>query len=152
MATALRQSPSKGSRVLVKLPFAALKTGGGEKAGQLISIKQGVAKLLGFKPLTKAPTVKVKFKTAKGTATVTRLLQGSYKRRSVKLIFATPQVIIGSRGKFKSVSLPLCSGATIAGAVAYFQVGAGKDKKVIALVTPDGKRIQWDNAVLSQVK
>lgn len=149
MAPRIVQNPSKGSRVLVKLPFASAKNGGGKKAGQLVLIKQGVAKLLDFKPVAKAPVVKVKFKTASGTATVDRLVQGSYRQRSVKLIFSTPQTIVGSQGRFKSVSLPLCSGATIADVVKYFQEGAGKDNKVIALITPAGKRIQWDNGTLT---
>lgn len=135
-----KRGPTTGSRILVELPFG--KSAKGKKqVSKLVRVKSGVARTLGLKPVTKLPTKSVKFKTAKGTATVTRLVQGSYRRRSVTLIFESDKKINGKN--FKSVSLPLASGCSINDAVQYFSVGAGKSKDVIALITPDGQRIQW---------
>lgn len=141
MATTKR-GPTKGSRVLVKLPFGRTTTGKNPK-GQLVLVKQGVAKELGFTPVKQLPTKQVTFKTAAGSRTVTRISQGSFKRKSVKLIFEKPRSIFGSKGTYKTVSLPMPSGVTVNDIVKYFHTGAGKSKNVIALVTPDGKRIQW---------
>ena len=145
---ATKRGPTKGSRILVKLPFGRAKTGGVHKASQYISIKQGVATILGFKPVTNVPTQKVKYKTAKGTATVTRRIEGSYRQRSVRLIFSAPKSIKGSKGTFKSVSMPVPSGVTLDDIVKYFHVGAGKSKGVIGMITPAGKRVQWAEAKL----
>ena len=144
MATT-KKGPTKGSRVLIKLPFGTTKNGTGGKPGksQLIMLKSGVAKELGFKPVVQMPTQKVTFKTAAGSRTVTRLVQGSYRRKSVKLIFESPKTIAGSTGTYKSVSLPMPSGVVLNDIVQYFHKGAGKSKGVIALVTADGHRIQW---------
>lgn len=141
MAT-LRKGPTKGSRVLVKLPFGRTKTGKNGKS-QLILIKQGVAKELGFQVVKQLPKKTVEMKTAAGNRKVTRLSQGSYKRKSVKLVFEKPRAIAGSKGTYKTVSLPMPSGVTIVDIVQYFHTGAGKSKNVIALITPDGKRVQW---------
>lgn len=144
MATT-RKGPTKGSRVLIKLPFGrtvAPKNGKGGKS-QLIMLKAGVAKVLGFKPVTTMPSQKVTFKTAAGSRTTTRISQGSYRRKSVKLIFESPKSISGSSGTYKTVSLPVPNGVLISDIVNYFHKGAGKSKGVIALVTSDGHRIQW---------
>lgn len=142
MAIGDRRGPTKGSRVMVKLPFGRTKTGKNPKS-QYIMIKQGVAQALGFKPVTEIPKVTIKTKTAAGQRQITRLVQGSYRRRSVKLIFENPKTIKGSTGTYKSVSLPVPSGVVLADIVAYFQKGAGKGKGVIGLVSSDGRRIQW---------
>lgn len=143
-----RKGPTKGSRILVKLPFGRTKTGGGKAASQYISVKQGVATLLGFKPVANVPTKTVRFKTAKGTATTQRRIDGSYKQRSVILIFNAPKSIPGSRGSYKTVSLPIPSGVTLDDVAKYFHVGAGKNKGVIGMITPAGKRVQWAEATL----
>lgn len=140
---AARRGPTKGSRVLVELPFAKKKTSGGKVAGTLVQMKQGVAEALGFTPVKTIPSSKVKFKTASGTATAVRLTKGAYKRKSVKLIFKTPKTIKGSSGKYASVSMPISSGTTISAIVGYFNTGRGKGAGVIALVTPDGVKVQW---------
>lgn len=137
---ATRVGPTKGVRILVKLPFAEEKTGGGKPAGNLIRVKSGVAKLLGFKS-TPAPKTEVSFKTASGTAKAERLKGGAYKGRSVKLIFGQAKTIDGK--KYKSVSLPLSSGATIADTVKYFESGEGKSKGIAGIITPHGKKIMW---------
>lgn len=143
-----RRGPTKGSRILVKLPFGRDKTSGGKPASQLIEIKQGVANILGFDPVKTLPVKSVKFKTARGFANAPRYGRGSYKRRSVKLIFKAPKTIKGSNGKYKTVSLPLPSGVTLDDVIKYFHTGAGKNKGVIAMVSPDGKRFQWAEATL----
>lgn len=134
---AAKRGPTKGNRLLVELPFAD------KDKGNLVMLKQGVAKELGFKPATNIPVKKVTFKTAAGNRTAERLQLGSYKRRSVRLIFTKPRTIPGSKGNYKSVSLPLSRGASIADVVKYFSQEGGKNKGVAALITPDGKRIQW---------
>lgn len=141
---ATRQGPTKGSRVLVKLPFAEAKTSSGKNnAGQHILIKSGVAKYLGFEAVN-APKKIVEVKVlGGGVAKIERQLRGAYKQRSVKLIFKSPVTITGK--SYKSVSLPLCSGASIADVADYFESGAGKSKKVIALITPHGQRIPLNN-------
>lgn len=142
------RGPTKGSRILVQLPFGRERTGGGKPASKLISIKQGVANVLGFKPITQIPTKNVRFKTASGSATSTRYQQGSYKRKSVRLIFKAPKTITGSKGSYKSVSMPVPSGVTLDDIVKYFHTGQGKAVGVIAMITPDGRRIQWGEATL----
>lgn len=139
MATT-RVGPTKGARILVKLPFAEEKTGGGKPAGTLIRVKSSVAKLLKFQAV-EAPRKEGSFKTASGTAKAERLKSGAYKLRSVKLIFASKKSIDGKQ--YKSVSLPLCSGASIADVVKYFQSGAGKPIGVAGIITPHGKTIMW---------
>jgi len=145
-----RRGPTKGSRILVKLPFGSEKTSGGKLASQLIEVKQGVARVLGFEPIRVLPTKTVTFKTARGTARSTRFGRGSWRRRSVKLIFKAPKTITGSTGTYKTVSLPLPSGVTLDDVIKYFHTGAGKSKGVIALVSPDGKRFQWAEASLNR--
>lgn len=142
---ATKRGPTKGSRVLVELPFGKTVKGKNGKGGKskLIMLKQGVAKELGFKPVTTLPVQTVTMKTAAGSRTVKRLSQGSYRRKSVKLIFESPKTIAGSTGSYKTVSLPMPSGVTLNDIVQYFHKGAGKSKGVIALISPDGKRIQW---------
>lgn len=144
-----RRGPTKGSRILVKLPFGRAKTSGGKPASQLIEVKQGVARVLGFEPVKALPVKTVSFKTASGTARAPRMGRGSYKRKSVKLIFKAPKTIAGSTGQYKSVSLPIPSGVTLDDVVKYFHTGAGRSKGVIALVSPDGRRIQWAEASLN---
>lgn len=142
--------PTKGSRILVKLPFGRDKTSGNKPASQLIEVKQGVARVLGFEPVKALPVKTVTFKTARGSAKAPRMGRGSYKRKSVKLIFKAPKTITGSKGQYKSVSLPMPSGVTLDDIVKYFHTGAGKNKGVIALVSPSGRRIQWAEATLSK--
>lgn len=139
-----KQGPTKGSRILVELPSPLAD----EKKGNLISIKQGVATLLGFNPVAKIPRTEVTIKTAAGERKIERLRSGSYRRRQVTLYFEKPQTVKGSKGKYKSVSMPIPSGTSIADVVEYFSSGAGKNRKVAALKTPDGKRIQWGELAL----
>lgn len=139
-----KQGPTKGSRILVELP----KPLADPNRGNLISIKQGVAKLLGFTPIAKIPRTEVNIKTAAGERKVERLKSGSYRRRQVTLYFEKAQTVQGSKGQYKSVSMPIPTGTSIADVVEYFSAGQGKTKKVIALKTPDGKRIQWGESTL----
>ncbi|KJH71227.1 hypothetical protein [Aliterella atlantica] len=145
---ATRRGPTKGSRILVQLPFGRDKTGGGKPASRLIYIKQGVADALGFKPIRTLPTQQVRYKTASGTATTTRYQKGSYKRKSVTLIFKAPKNITGSTGLYKSVAMPIPSGVTLDDVIKYFHTGAGKSKGVVALISPQGSRMQWAEATL----
>lgn len=144
---ATRVGPTKGVRILVKLPFAETKTGGGKPAGDLIRVKSGVAKLLKFQAV-EAPRKEVTFKTASGTAKAERLKSGAYRGRSVKLIFKQSKTIDGK--KYKSVSLPLCSGASIADVVKYFESGAGKPIGVAGIITPHGKKIMWAEVTVTK--
>jgi hypothetical protein len=139
MATTKR-GPTKGARVLVKLPFGRTVAASGKKPGksQLVRVKQGVAKELGLVPLKAIPTVKVTGKSG----TYTRIAAtGSYRQESVTLIFDTAKSIKGSTGSYKTVSLPLGSGCTITDAVKYFEKSG---KGVVALRTKNGVVIRWD--------
>ncbi|BDA73065.1 hypothetical protein CAL7716_072310 [Calothrix sp. PCC 7716] len=140
------KGPTKGGRILVKLPFGETqKESSKENAkSQYVAIKENVAKALGFKPVDKMPTVQVKAKIGKGNAevTITRLVRGAYKRRSVKLLFKSQKSIGGK--SVKTVSLPLPSGVTMADVAKYFNEGAGKAAGVSGMVTPDGIKVQWD--------
>ena len=137
---ATRKGPTKGARVLVKLPFGRTVAPSGKKPGkgQYVRIKQGVAQELGFKPVTSLPTVKVTGKTGVYTRLGTR---GSYRQESVTLIFDKPKTIKGSSGTYKTVSLPLGSGCTITDAVKYFEK---QGKGVVGLRTKNGVEIRWD--------
>ncbi|MEA5516204.1 hypothetical protein [Nodularia sp. UHCC 0506] len=140
---ATRRGPTKGGRVLVKLPFGRNTPPKGRQRGlsSLVKVKEGVADLLKLKPVTSIPTAKVTFKTASGSKTVTRIRNvGSYRQQSVTLIFAKPQTIKGSRGQYDTVSLPLGSGCTVTDAVIYFQKNF---PNIVGIRTQSGNRIQW---------
>lgn len=141
---ATRNGPTKGGRILVKLPFGKNKAPTSKTRGvsSLVKIKEGVATFLGFKPLSKLPETTIKIKTAAGERTVTRVQNlGSYRRESVTLILKKPTTIPGSKGTYKTLSLPLGSGCTISQAVKWLQ--ANKSNDVIGIRTKDGNRIQW---------
>jgi hypothetical protein len=139
MATTKR-GPTKGARVLVKLPFGRTVAAAGKKPGksQLVRVKQGVAKELGLTPVTSIPTIKV---TGKNGSYTRIAATGSYRQESVTLIFDSPKAIKGSTGTYKSVSLPLGSGCTVTDAVKYFEKNG---KGVVALRTKSGVVIRWD--------
>lgn len=140
---ATRKGPTKGARVLVKLPFGRDNVPGKSK---LVRVKENVAKELGFKPVTTLPTKKVTAKTAKGSATSTRITaQGSMRRASITLIFNKPKTIGKSPGTYKTVSLPLGSGCTVTDAILYFQKN-GKSKGIVGIRTPAGQTIRWDTS------
>jgi hypothetical protein len=143
-----RKGPTKGARVLVKLPFGRTVAASGKKAGksQLVKVKENVAKELGFKPITTLPTKSVTFKTASGSATVKRVsATGSYRRKSVTLLFNKAKTVGKSPGTYKSVALPLGSGCTVTDAIVYFQKN-GKSKGIVGIRTPDGVTIRWDES------
>ncbi|MEH2146256.1 hypothetical protein [Nostoc sp.] len=135
MATKKR-GPTKGARVLVELPFGTEVKAAGKKPGKskYIRVKEGIAKELGFKPVTTMPTV-----TVEGKKRVANI--GSYRRVSVTLIFDKPRTIKGSTGTYASVNLPLGSGCTVTDAVQYFEKHA---KGVVALRTASGQVYRWD--------
>jgi hypothetical protein len=141
------KGPTKGSRILVKLPFGRTVAAKGKTPGksQLVKVKENVAKELGFAAVKALETKSVQFKTAKGTATVKRISSvGSYRRKSVILLFKDAKKIGNSPGLYKSVSLPLGSGCTVTDAIVYFQKN-GKAKGVVGIRTPDGVTIRWDS-------
>lgn len=145
---ATRKGPTKGGRVLVKLPFGRTVKPKDGRAGQsqLVKLKENVAKFLDLKPVTKLETTSVKFKTARGTATAKRIKNaGSYRRASVKLILNKASKIGNSPGTYKTVSLPLGSGCTVTDAIVYFQE-KGKSKGIVGLTTPDGRTVRWDTS------
>lgn len=136
---ATRKGPTKGPRVLVKLPFGETKPGTDKKPGksQYVRMKQGVAKALGFDVVDKIPLQAVKTKNG----TINRLsVAGSMRRQSITVIFANAKTIAKS-GSYKTVSFPLGSGCTITDAVKYFE-----DKKslgVVAVRTSHGQTIRF---------
>lgn len=141
---ATRRGPTKGSRILVKLPFGTNRAPKGTIKGvsSLVKVKEGIADLLGLKALTKIPESKVTFKTAAGSRTVTRVQKlGSYRQQSITLILKKPTTIKGSKGLYDTVSLPLGSGCTISDAVKWLQ--ENKSSIVIGVRTVSGSRIQW---------
>ncbi|MDB9374308.1 hypothetical protein [Nodularia sphaerocarpa] len=143
MAGGKRRGPTKGGRVLVKLPFGKTLAPTNKSRGlsQLVLVKEGVADYLKLKPVDKIPSSKVTFKTAAGSRTVDRVKNvGSYRGESVTLIFGKPQSIKGSSGSYKTVSLPLGSGCNITDAVEYFQ---SNFPNIVGLRTRNGHRIQW---------
>lgn len=141
MATTKR-GPTKGGRILVKLPFGREEKASGKKPGksQYVRIKENVAKELGFKPVTSIPTITVtgKSKTYKRIS-----VSGSFRQRSITLIFDKPKSISGSSGTYKTVSIPLGTGCTITDAVKYFEK-AGKG--VVGVRTQSGQTIRWDTS------
>jgi hypothetical protein len=144
---ATRKGPTKGGRILVKLPFGTNRAPAGKIKGvsTLVKVKEGVAELLGFQPLKDIPQKNVTIKTAAGSRTFKRVQNlGSFRRASVKLILAKPTPIKGSTGTFKTVSLPLGSGCTVSEAAKWLQ--DNKSKLCIGIITPDGNRIQWGQA------
>ncbi len=138
-----RQGLTKGARILVKLPFGRTEKPKNGKPGksQLVKVKENVAALLKFQAVKNFQTSKVTFKTASGSATVTRIKsQGSFRERSIKLIFSKARKVGKSPGTYKSVSLPLGSGCTITDAITYFQKN-GPSLGIVGLTTPAGKTI-----------
>lgn len=133
----------KGSKVLVKLPFGStVKASGTGKSkvygkSQYILLHPKVAKELGFDIVTDR-SQSVTFKTASGTSTVQRPVNsGSTRRGSCRLYFQTEKTIDSI--KFKSVSVPMPTGAKVIDFINYFTSGKGKSIKLDKLVTPDGK-------------
>ncbi len=143
-----KKGPTKGARILVKLPFGRTVAAAKGKPGksQLVKVKENVAKELGFKATTTLDTKSVSMKTARGTATFKRVAAvGSYRRQSVTLIFKSAKTVGSSPGTYKSVALPLGSGCTVTDAIVYFQKN-GKAKGIVALRTPDGVTVRWDSS------
>lgn len=137
---ATKKGPTKGGRILVKLPFGRDAKASGKKPGKstYVRMKEGVAKELGFKPVTSIPTITVTGKTG----TYKRIsVSGSFRQASITLIFDKPKTIPGSAGTYKTVSIPLGTGCTITDAVKYFEK-AGKG--VIGVRTQSGQTIRWD--------
>jgi|SRR6476469_774461 len=133
-----RVGPTKGARIMVKLPFGKDKE---KPATGLILIKSEVAKALKFKPVAKIPEKKVKMKTVAGERTYTRAIKGSYKHASVKLLFAKPKTIGGKQ--YKSVSIPMASSTNLNDFINFFAEGEGKTLGVAGLVSRDGAKTQW---------
>lgn len=141
---ATRKGPTKGGRILVKLPFGTNRAPKGNVKGvsSLVKVKEGIADLLGLKPLTKIPESSVSIKTAAGQRSFKRVQNlGSYRRESITLILKKPTTIKGSSGTYKTVSLPLGSGCTISQAVAWLQ--NNKSNIIIGIRTVNGNKIQW---------
>lgn len=146
MATRKKKGPTKGGRILVELPFGRVEKAVKGKSGgrsKLVKVKENVAAFLGFKAVTSLKTQQVTFKTAKGSATVKRIVsQGSYRRKSVTLLLDKAKSIGKAPYKYKSVDLPLGSGCTVTDAIVYFQKN-GKSKGIIGIRTPDGVTHRW---------
>lgn len=137
-----RRGPTKGARVLVKLPFGKEVKATGKKPGksQYVRMKEGVAKELGFKPVSSIPTITVTGKNG----TYKRLsVSGSFRQKSITLIFTAPRSIKGSTGQYDTVSIPIGTGCTVTDAVKYFE----KNKSFVAGIrTASGQTIRWKNS------
>lgn len=132
---ATRKGPSKGGRILVALPFGKDVAPSGKKPGKskLVLVKSGIAKFLGFKAVTKLPTAKVKNQTKLRTV-------GSYRQRSITLLFENAQKVGDS--SYKSINVPLGSGCTVTDAVLYFRSQA-TSLKCVGVRTHNGKTYMW---------
>ena len=131
-----KRGPTKGARVLIKLPFGKDVKPSGKKPGRstYVRMKEGVAKELGFKPVSSIPTIAVK-----GVRRVA--VQGSYRQRSITLLLDKPKTITGSKGTYKTLSIPLGTGCTITDAVKYFEKKSGGT--VVGIRTQSGQTIRW---------
>ena len=134
---ATKKGPTKGPRVLVKLPFGQTKKGENGKPGksQYVRIKQDVAKALGFTVVSEIPTETV---TIKGKTIKRISVAGSMRRESITVIF-TSKKTIGKSGSYKTVSFPLGSGCTITDAVKHFE----GQTSVAAIRTSRGQTIRF---------
>ncbi|MFK0733474.1 MAG: hypothetical protein ACIWVG_20360 [Gloeotrichia echinulata HAB0833] len=136
MATS-KKGPTKGGRILVKLPFGKEVKPSGKKPGknQYVRVKQGVAKELGLDPVSKIPTVDI---TGKGGHYTRIGITGSFRQQSITIIFTKARAIKGG-GSYKTVSLPLGSGCTVTDAVEWLQ----KKEFVAGVRTQSGQTIRW---------
>jgi len=141
-----KKGPTKGGRILVKLPFGrTTKPVSGKSSGknQLVKVKENVAKFLGFEAATELKTQTVSIKTAQGEKRAKRIVnQGSYRRESVTLLLDKARTIGKSPNKYKTINLPLGSGCTVTDAIVYYQTN-GKSKGIVGIRTPDGVTHRW---------
>lgn len=130
-----RKGPSKGGRILVNLPFGRDVSAKGKKAGKskLVLLKSGIAKFLNFPAIKNLPTTQVKGK--KKIRTV-----GSYRQRSITLIFDKPQRVGGE--SYKTINVPLGTGCTVTDAVMYFKSQA-TSLNCVGVRTHNGKTYMW---------
>jgi hypothetical protein len=147
-------SPIVGVRIPIKLPFKGIT----DNEEQFVSIKQPVAKFLGFKEATTKEleyTTKLnrKNKRVSGTpnpkdpVTVKRRRRPGYKQRSVRVIFQTGHAAGGGRqntlqgkkvkiGKqtVASIQFPITRSVAINDVLEYFETGAGAKLNAIRIV------------------
>jgi len=138
-------APIKGVRIPVKLPWK----GATNNEDQFVSMKDSVAKFLGFDKATRAELtyeVKVQKKDkngekVSGTATVKRRRRPGFRQRAIRVVFQ-----IGKKGKTtgKKVSVggqsvatlqfPITTSVPIEEVISFFETGAGKNLGALKVV------------------
>lgn len=146
-------TPTKGSRVPVKLPWK----GATDNKDQFTAIKQPVAKFLKFdlataNDLEYSTQVNKKDKgtgtagDTPGKTTVKRRRRPGYRQRSIKLTFQTgrpasggkPSTLVGTKAtingqSYRSISFPITKSVAIDDVLKYFETGAGSGLKVLRI-------------------
>lgn len=134
--------PLVGTRVPVKLPWK----GATDNSEQFVSMKDSVAKWLGFETAElKDLTYKVKIKKkgeGGGTVEVERRRRPGYRQRAVRVSFGNKVTTSGGKTKrtpitikvgsvsVSSIQFPITTSTSIHEVIKFFETGKGKNLKV----------------------